>query len=301
MTRVHATNSYHWLINTITKIELPPANQGGPPIVYELFYDEIHVSRSCKDTHSETGPRILLPHLKRIDLPDGTSWSMKEGSDLLYENICNPTDDAPGALTGLIMPTGAKLEWQWQQVNFPAPSGDELSQNGAGVKYRRLYDRLGAEAGEWRYQFNKALNAGGTDEHEMRSHLVYPTGHCTKNYFDARYKISVSQKKGWRFGLPGGQSESVDLDGNPRYIASKIYSSNNGSGSCSGTKLRSNYVEHRPRPATGFCRQSRRLAQLEPGPSSDPNCLPRRWRPLDRYDTLLLRRSRTFPSQRKSR
>ncbi len=245
VTRVHSTNEYTNLINTVTSVELPPAIQGGPAIVYGFSYVQASHKRSCKDTHSSTAATVQVPYLERIDLPDGTSWKMKEGGALLYETQCTPTDDAAGVLKGLILPSGAKVEWEWQQVKFPAVAGEEIQHNAAGVKFRRLYDKNGQLAGEWRYKFNQVMNAGGTDQHEMRSHLVQPTGDCTKSYYDARFKISPALKLGWRYGLPGASSDTLDVNGEERYMAKKIFASNNGDGSCAGTLLRSTYVDHR--------------------------------------------------------
>ncbi len=251
--RVELTDQYSWINRVVTRVDIESV--GGQRAIYDFTYDNIQVDRSCKDDDPSTGNRIRLPHLVRIDLPDGSSYAMKDASGRFYYNHCSGgMDDNPGVLTGLIQPTLGKLEWNFQEYEFPPGDNNSVFNTSAGVQYRRMRWADGTLHGEWRYKSAGYWPAGGEDP-EMHTQVVYPTGDCTKHYFNARYWLTPSQGKGWERGLPF--SYENELDG--KYLSSEVWTSSTAGGSCSGTKLRSTYIKYRRDQLPGSGPQSKWL------------------------------------------
>lgn len=235
---VHLTEQYHNISPVVTDIDIESI--GGQRAFYSFYYDEIEVQRSCKDNSPNTSGWILAPHLRRIDLPDGTSYKMKIDGELKYYNSCSEgPDDIPGVLKEIQFPTGGRMAWTYQEYDFPGTTSDDPFDTTAGVQYKATKHRDGTEEGVWRYKSTPVPYDEINDrDPEMITEVVHPTGDCTKHYFNARYWITPSEWRGWERALPFSYRDEID----GRYLSSEVWTSNNGAGSCSGTKLRSKYL-----------------------------------------------------------
>ena len=238
---IHLTDAYNWVLRTVTSIDLESV--GGQRAVYTFDYAYISVDRSCKDNSITTGIRVAVPHLERITLPDGSAYSMRDGGALQYRNNCGTIDDSPGVLTGLVLPTGGKIAWEYQEFTFPPGGTNSVFNTSAGVRYRRLLDASRNEVGHWRYT-TTAIGAVGNNDPEMRTEVVVsPEGDCTRHFFNAIYWIDPHPvPRGWENALPFTYTES----NGGRYLSSQVFTGNDGSGRCDdGTKLRSTYLRFR--------------------------------------------------------
>ncbi len=244
----------NWVRRIVTKVVLE--SFGGQEAVYDFHYQQVPVDVSCKDDSGTTPARISTPHLDRIDLPDGTSYSMEEGGQLLYQNRCEPVDgflvdDLPGVLNGINLPTGGKIRWAFQRYEFPPGDTSSVFNTSAGIKTRTLYEADGTELGTWTYK-TQSVPPMPTEipeeptHPEMHLEVVYPTGDCSKHFFNAIYWVdpvnSSGQPWGWERGLPFVYSE----ESGGKYLSSRIYSADDGHGSCLPKSiLRSTYLRFR--------------------------------------------------------
>ncbi len=237
---VHLTDQYNWINRVVTQVDIESI--AGQRARYDFHYNNILVTRSCKDDDPTTSTRIRLPHLSRIDLPDGSSYSMKEGSNLLYYNLCEGgIDDVSGVLRGMVLPTFSKLEWDFVEYEFPPGDNNSVFNTSAGVGERRTVAADGQVEGTWTYKSNSYRPPGEDVDPEMHTQVVYPTGDCSKHFFNARYWLTPSQGKGWERGLPFVYSE----ESGGKYLSTQIWSSSTAGGACTGTKLRSTYLKYR--------------------------------------------------------
>ena len=253
------TDPIHNLLRIITKVDLEGFD--GQRSVYTFAYRQIHVDRSCKDDAGSTSSSLEIPHLERIDLPDGTSYSMVEDGDLLYEDECRVigghlVDDLPGVLTGINLPTGGQIRWTHQRYEFPPGDSSSPFNTGAGIKSRSLHTAgttatAANQIGIWKYKSTTIprvpTGVPGEFVHpEKHTEVVYPTGDCSKHFFDAIYWVdpenSSDDSWGWERGLPFVFTE----ESGGKYLSSQIYTGNDGKGSCDpDTKLRSTYLRFR--------------------------------------------------------
>ena len=96
-----------------------------------------------------------LPLLRRVELPDGSSYR-----DMKYVTATTPgalgaADD--GLMTGVTLPTGGKMAWEYGKWTF-TPDDCEAARRTTwrnvttGVRVRRLADASGAELASWSYR-----------------------------------------------------------------------------------------------------------------------------------------------------
>ncbi len=222
--------TYYGDPGVVTKVDIESV--GGQRMVYTLDYWDYHVNRSCKDDYPGSGTRIQLPHLIRINLPDGTKYEMIENGVPTYENLCGGAQDAPGFLEKLILPTRGAYEWDIQEFTF---NGSAPWNTTAAVKERRMVDSLGTVLGTWKYK-QTYYPKSGSDEAETATWVQQPTGDCTKHYF---FHDDTSS---WEQGLPYTKRQA-QVDG--KHLSSEVWSGSAGNGECSGTKLRSTYLKYR--------------------------------------------------------
>lgn len=238
-----------WMTRVITKVDV----QGplGQRLVYDFSYRNIPVDVSCKETSTEFGPQRRLPHLVKIDLPDGTAYEMQEADTTpSYVNTCQQTgiDDAPGSLTRMQLPTGGELRWSYQEYEFPPGSTWGPFNTSAGVELRQVLDIDDQEVGSWKYK-TRDFGASGGNDPEMRTDVVaLPEGDCTRHFFSALYYQSPAQGKGWEYGLPF--TKRVSAAG--RFLSKKVYTTHDAAtGLCSGSPLRTTYLRYRHDPIPG--------------------------------------------------
>ena len=227
-----------WIDRVVTQVDIE--SFGGQRALYDFTYDTVDVDVSCKHNDPAAASRISIPHLSRIDLPDGSAYSMKDGGDLLYTNLCNSNnEDATGILKRLILPTGGQLSWTFQEYDFPPGEANSPFNSSAGVASRHMHAYDGTVVGTWTYRTTQDGFVDGIDP-EVRTEVVYPTGDCTKYYFNARYTQNPEQGRGWEYGLPFSKSASSG----GKDLSYENYDGSTGT-ACSGTKLRSYYVSYR--------------------------------------------------------
>lgn len=242
---VHLTDQYSWIDQVITQIDIQDFQ--GQRLLFDFSYDPVLVNRSCKDTASSPpNHRISVPHLSGVTLPDGTSYGMKDGSQLLYYNECKneldePIDDVPGVLTGIDLPTGGKIRWSFQEYEFPPGDTSSVFNTSAGVETRRLLDSDDAEQGRWHYRTSSFTPTNGDDPELYTEVSVLPEGDCTKHFFNARYYVTPSEWRGWEYGLPFVYSEQSD----GKYLSTRVFATSSATGSCTGSALRSTYLRFR--------------------------------------------------------
>lgn len=255
-----------WMTRVITRVDVQGV--GGQRSVYDFTYRNILVNVSCKNTSSQIGPRIRLPHLARIDLPDGTAYVMEEAGTPSYVNSCPAgIDDAPGSLTRMELPTGGVLRWTYQEYEFPPGHNWGPFNTSAGVATREAVELDGTVLGSWNY-VTRDFGGTSTNDPEVWTDVVaLPEGDCTRHYFSAIDYVQPSQGKGWEYGLPFVRSvESTAKPG--RYLSTEVYTGHDGSNMlCSGTKLRSTYVWFRRDPTPGVATQPN-----DPGCTSTSPC-----------------------------
>ncbi len=240
----HFTDEFSWLTQVVTQVDLE--GFAGQRMKFDFTYDHILVSRSCKDDNPNNNDRIAIPHLRQVTLPDGTAYSMKEDSTLLYYNICKNEqnehiDDVPGVLKGINLPTGGKIRWSFQENDFPHGSSNEIFSTSAGVEFRRLLDADADELGSRRYKTSSFSPGGGVEPEVYTEVSVQPEGDCTKHFFSGRYWVSPAANQGWEYGLPFVYSDEVD----GKFLSRQVFAGSATDGSCSGVKLRSTYLRFR--------------------------------------------------------
>ncbi len=230
---------YSWNGNpgVVTKVDIESFN--GQRMIYTLDYWDKHLDRSCKDDYPNNSTRMKAPHLKWINLPEGTKYDMTYAGQPAYDNTCNGVSDRPGFLNRLTLPTGGAYAWTNQEYEF---NGTAPWSTSAGVATRQMIDSSGTVLGTWNYKQTFYPKSGG-DEAETATWIQQPApsgtgqGDCTKHYF------FQDDTKSWEQGLPYTKRED-QVDG--KYLSSELWSgSNTSNGQCSGTKLRSTYLNFR--------------------------------------------------------
>ena len=236
-----------WMDRVITKVDLQGV--GGQRSVYDFSYRNIQVSVSCKNTSSQFGPRIRLPHLVRIDQPDGTSYVMEEANIPSYINSCPVgIDDAPGSLTRMKLPTGGVMHWTYQEYEFPPGHNWGPFNTSAGVATRKAVNADNTDLGSWNYVTRDFGSTQTQDPEVWTDVVVLPDGDCTRHYFSAIDYVQPSQGKGWEYSLPFVRS----VTNGTKFLSSEVYPTHNSSTKlCSGTKLRTNYLRFRRDPTPG--------------------------------------------------
>ncbi len=236
-----------WMIRVVTKVDLEGV--GGQRSVYDFSYRNILVNVSCKDTSAATDLRIRLPHLVRIDQPDGTAYIMEENNTPSYINNCPAgIDDAPGSLTRLELPSDGVLRWTYQQYEFPPGHNWGPFNTSAGVATREAVNVDGSVLGSWSYVTRDFGGTKGQDPQVWTDVVALPEGDCTRHYFSAIDYVSPSQQKGWEYGLPFVRN----VANGTKFLSSEVYPSHNPTTMlCSGTKLRTTYLSFRHDPLPG--------------------------------------------------
>ena len=254
---VHLVDDLHFLNLVVDLVDVE--SYDGQRAVYDFTTLETQVDRSCKDTHPNNSPRILVPHLTRIDLPDGTSYEMPQ-----YYNNCSPSTplDQPGILREIKLPTGGSIEWDLQEYYFPGPGPPWNYSTGVQKKTTRLAN--GNPEGVWTYKTSTYAGGGVGDDYELKNEVVYPTGDCSKHYFNA-HPFFNTPNKGWEISLPFSKRFSLG-SGPDVFLSNEVWDGATGGGSCSGEHLRSTYLlyDHDKLPPTtagqeGYVATNRRV------------------------------------------
>lgn len=237
---VHLRTDEPWINRVVDEVDIEAFD--GQRARYDFTYETVPVDVSCKQTNPKAEDRISVPHLVRIDLPDGTFYSMKDGTQRLYHNVCaGGIEDLPGALQGLWLPTGGKLAWTYQEYEFPPGEVNSPFNTSVGVATRQTVRANGSVDGSWTYRTAQVGFDGGNDP-EVTMEVVTPTGDCTRNYFNARYALDVQPvQRGWEYALPF----VARVESGGAYLSREVWTDHDASGACAGTKLRSQFVRYR--------------------------------------------------------
>lgn len=211
---------------------------------YGFSYAQPEVPRSCLDNDPSTSKTLTLPLLTRVDLPDGSSYSMPQSSYDLTPSPgpCTALDYVvpfEGLLQNATLPTGGRVEWTYGAYNFPVPLEGEDAQapqwlvKTTGVKARTLRLADGTIEGTWTYL---QVLSGGQAALEAVTQVTSPLGDRTDYYFKVGDEVEAL------YGLPYSPLESPP--GRPDFFRStKVYDcTSNGSG-C--VLLRTTYLKYR--------------------------------------------------------
>lgn len=240
-THVYLRTDLHWVGPTIDTIDFEGPN--GQRIPWTFDYHDVMRARSCKDTLPGNNDRIRIGFLVSINRPDGSKFEMLEGGQAAYWDFCEAgMYDRPGMLKRITLPTGGSIRYDYQVYDFPGDGPDHY-QSATGVKTRKTHDRDGSLIGTTAYYTTKQPTFM-----EMETRVVYPTGACSRHFFEADPNPHPGTGAGWDYGLP--YTRRYNSGG--RFLSSTIHPSHSG-GSCTGAKLRTTWLkfDHDPLPGLG--------------------------------------------------
>ena len=221
----------------------------GTRAVYDFTYREVLVSRSCKDDDPDNdgpnGDRIVLPHLTRIDLPDGSYYEMAEAGQPRYYNTCRGGNGGCARSAARHPPADRRPDRVGlRRAQLSAPAGRvRLVRRGRRAAPPRRDGRAGGHLDlsppEPDGSRERALPRGGprpADRRLQAALLRHPV-----------LGLDGVADTGWQYGLPFTWTE--ELDG--LYLSTETFDSSSGDG-CAGALLRSTWVAYRhdqlPRP-----------------------------------------------------
>ena len=236
---VRLTKNRPWQDLTITQVDIQTV--GGARAQYDFTYTDASAERSEKDDSPDTSDSTTVPYLKKITLPNGTAYEMSIGTTLLYNKTVGSgdPDDLGGTLKEIILPTDGRIAWEYQEYTNSLDQ-DNPFRTGTGVEKKKTKLRDGTVDGTWEYKQDIESDPGYDKERVVQ--VTYPTGDCSKHYFNERTSVHPQSLSGWEYGLPFSYRYTSGTD---RYLSSEIWSGASGGGSCNGTKLRSTYLNFR--------------------------------------------------------
>jgi hypothetical protein len=146
-------------------------NAGGGSSTYQFLYGDPNVPSDTLSvpaddkSDAEGWPHSFdLPILRRIDLPDGSSYQMTY-------NIGTGSNFNSGQLSKLTLPTQGAIQWEYLPYLFPkVKCGDSGWMYGvSGVSRRSFAPPNGTIASDWHYAeaLGRNLNAGCLDQNQM--------------------------------------------------------------------------------------------------------------------------------------
>lgn len=189
-----------WTGLTIDTIDFEGHNGGR--LVWTFHHWVQNRNRSCKDTVPNNSQSIAMPLLIRINRPDGSKYEMLDGAGQpAYLNGCpDGMLDRPGMISRITLPTGGSIRYDYQRYDFPGGGHPpEFYLSATGVKTRKTYDRDGSLIGTTQY-FTKKVVSG--EVREMETKVVYPSGACSRHFFEAKPDPHPGTGVGWDYGLP---------------------------------------------------------------------------------------------------
>jgi RHS repeat-associated protein len=216
--------------------------------------------------------KVTLPYLTSIELPYNMKYTMPLDTSYRPLNLAVSVL-APGAITGMTLPTGGRIEWDYEVTDTSDPthsntygyyyssasSGRRAARFSPGVRRRRLIE--GPRTHVWKYDPSiggQAAGCGPFDIHEPcgSHHLVNkvttPTGDFT-NYYYAIYPWpqgnaltrQVDQAHLADYGQPftkdPGIARVIDTQNKPLFLSTEVFDLNNDG---STTLVRSTYVRY---------------------------------------------------------
>jgi YD repeat-containing protein len=172
-------NRDHWVYFRAEGIDhLDLAAFGGQRAIYTFNYATTMTARSCLSNDSTFGD-LNVSFLTNVVLPDGSSYAPGLGGYGIALAGKGGCAFASGSLTGLTLPTLARISWGYQTYFFPTP-GRRASN--PGIATRTATDAAGNRIGQWTYTTTPTIEPGGASI-ELVNAVNDPAGNVTKRYF----------------------------------------------------------------------------------------------------------------------
>lgn len=265
-----------------------PAAGGLQRARYNFNYDTATIRRSCKHYYDQVWdycdpqlpPTIPMSFLTGVSQPDGSEWSMLNGTNLGY-NLdsavpCAPGTprDRPGTINHLRNPVGGTYDWTYATWRNPegggacysgSPTTADVVKDSTGVYDRTLTDPFGASGtGLWQYRHDSWHRADGTVDpsaQESWTTVTSPESDESKHYF--RTQFCGAAYEGWDYGLP--YTKGRDGTAAEPYVSSEQY---DGSATNPTNRRRTSYLRYakdtlNPSWQPSYLQQSNRRVDFE--------------------------------------
>jgi YD repeat-containing protein len=250
------TTNFNAQTNYKTVVDRVELQTAGGTVVYQFVYandsgvvdQPTTVGESCLGYATGYPTEYNLPLLRRIDLPDGSSYSGMTYGDTL--GTC-----AQGVLTSVTVPTKAQFAWGYGTWVFPQDACDEHGwlHSTSGVRTRTLSTPEGASLGTWSYQNHlddieyvgcaKENRIGTTAAAQsVATTVTSPTGNKEVHWFTGwpRPFNSSNGISDAEYGHPQARARK-DPNG-PAYLAGEEYDCS--SGACPSAPTRRTYIRY---------------------------------------------------------
>ena len=170
---------------------------------------------------------VAVTLLTGIQLPDGSSYSMLEGTDPAYYTyqFCSQwMPDLPGVLKSIQLPTGGVVRWSYDTWTYPwgCLLPDPPTTASVGVASRQLCDSAGNNCETWTYS-----KVYAPDDSFKTTRITSPpavpggSGNDTDYFFrtNSCAQTLTDYTGGWDFGLP----YQAEITCGAGYLSSQAY------------------------------------------------------------------------------
>jgi len=172
-------NRTHWIYfrsEGIDHVDL--AAFAGQRAIYTFNYVTATTARSCLSNDPTFGD-LPVSLLTSVVLPDGSSYAPGAGGYAIVPAGSGKCMFTSGSLTGLTLPTLARISWSYQTYFFPTVG---RRSNNPGVATRMVTDAAGSLLGQWTYTTTPTFEPLGASI-ELVNAVTDPAGNVTKRYF----------------------------------------------------------------------------------------------------------------------
>jgi RHS repeat-associated protein len=273
-----AANSYRehtitWIPATIDgratrivdKVEL--AGFGGATATYDFEYDGesgepgelpvlVSIPRECGDTYLGNSTNALVYLLRKVVLPDGSTYEMPD-----YLTAIDPATCARGVLQKIVLPTHGAIEWSWGNYFFPQETAKFAAfTTVGGVRERRTKLHNGALDGTWKFEGGLQSYAippgGGSAARESVITIKLPSGDKTEFFYSVWPHMDPPTSGPaftlLDFGLPCTRLQSTGTPAS--YLSSRVWDCDAAGANC--TQVRPTYVRYEQDSHNGELTQS---------------------------------------------
>jgi len=153
------------------------------PAVYDFSYAQVTINRGCpnQDALNKT---VTVQLLTSVSRPDGSLWRMLTSDYVTTAPQTGSGCRASGAIQAMTLPTLGRLEWTWQDYQFPSGSTKAPAWRfSSGVLTRAIRNPDGVIHGVWSYQTILTPDAATGKERELVNKVSDPLGNSTVSYF----------------------------------------------------------------------------------------------------------------------
>ncbi len=231
--------------DVIDRIELTAF--GGAPATYTFNYSPNTIRRPCPHNDNQVlTSTVQVQLLTGVTLPDGSSYSMPSSDYVIDAPGGGFACRTSGSIRGLKLPTLGKIEWTYQDYQFPSNAlVRPYRQNRAGVGTRRALDSAGALLGQWSYATSLTPSGlsgpQGTVYEQMVNSVTDPLGNRREHYFSVYIDGAVSSFEKEDYSLP---FTKYDSNGG-RFLSVRMYDAAN-------VLKRSTYLRYQRDQLTGL-------------------------------------------------